>query len=110
MLIPRFLLGIISLLLGVFCLALEEGACSEIDDSCQADDYVECEDEKEECSKWAKEGECIANPGYMTFACRRSCELCADQMYVSKNSPPLYFFPLRFLAAKVSSSLSHYHA
>ena len=80
MLIPRFLLGIISLLIGVSCLALEEGACSEIDDSCQADDYVECEDENEECSKWAKEGECIANPGYMTFYCRRSCELCADQM------------------------------
>ncbi|KAM7450278.1 prolyl 4-hydroxylase [Porites harrisoni] len=39
-------------------------------DSCYDDDY--------RCVKWAKNGECQKNPGYMLENCRQSCEVCKD--------------------------------
>ena len=42
-----------------------------------------CQDQHEKCEMWADLGECDANPPYMHVYCKRSCELCDDQMYVS---------------------------
>ena len=42
-------------------------------DSCYDDDY--------RCVKWAKNGECQKNPGYMLENCRQSCEVCKGMNY-----------------------------
>lgn len=39
-------------------------------------DDTECADEKVECVRWAKEGECDQNPSYMRRLCRVSCGEC----------------------------------
>ena len=37
------------------------------------------EDEGGMCKRWAKDGECEANPGYMLLKCRRSCKVCESE-------------------------------
>jgi len=39
-------------------------------------DLKECKDEDSQCSRWAKEGYCFSNAGYMSIACQRSCDVC----------------------------------
>ena len=41
-----------------------------------------CQDQHDKCEMWASLGECNANPPYMHVYCKRSCELCDEQMYV----------------------------
>jgi len=36
----------------------------------------ECKDEEKQCSQWAKDGYCYTNAGYMSVACKRSCDVC----------------------------------
>jgi len=38
-----------------------------------------CQDENQQCKKWATKGECDANPAYMIHYCKRSCQQCPDQ-------------------------------
>ena len=38
-----------------------------------------CVDNNPKCSKWAKEGQCTANPGYMRAVCPASCPSFANQ-------------------------------
>ena len=78
------------------CLAREETETCSADGTCQASDSgkkegsqedggkkkLKCEDKDPKCKEWANSGECTANPGYMNTNCRRSCELCADQVCV----------------------------
>jgi len=40
----------------------------------------DCNDMNKECDSWAGQGECDANPKYMLQYCRRSCEVCPDQI------------------------------
>jgi len=37
-----------------------------------------CLDTHDNCSFWAKEGECQTNPNYMLSACMKSCMACSD--------------------------------
>ncbi|KAH9492396.1 putative tyrosinase-like protein tyr-3 [Bulinus truncatus] len=37
-----------------------------------------CIDKNEQCPGWAKSGECQANPVYMIYSCRLSCQKCKD--------------------------------
>ena len=46
---------------------------NDIDDACID------EDEGGMCKRWAKDGECEANPGYMLLKCRRSCKVCESE-------------------------------
>jgi hypothetical protein len=39
---------------------------------------MHCLDVEERCPEWADDGECQANPGYMQFHCRKSCQTCLD--------------------------------
>ena len=41
-------------------------------------DLKKCEDLHALCPLWAKEGECLINPNFMTSACVLSCWLCVD--------------------------------
>ena len=36
----------------------------------------ECEDEYDDCAKWAKNDECIINTEYMLYHCGKSCNSC----------------------------------
>merc|ERR1719427_1075168 len=36
----------------------------------------ECKDKEKRCSQWAKDGYCYTNAGYMSVACKRSCDVC----------------------------------
>ena len=38
--------------------------------------YNNCQDEKNNCDTWAKQGECESNPNYMLSNCRKSCGNC----------------------------------
>lgn len=42
------------------------------------DDLIPCKDEHEKCQEWRSRGECKANPGYMLYHCRESCESCVE--------------------------------
>ena len=44
--------------------------------------YNNCQDEKNNCDTWAKQGECESNPNYMLSNCRKSCGNCKG------SSPP----------------------
>lgn len=35
-----------------------------------------CVDDHKECARWARDGECDANPGFMAASCRESCYGC----------------------------------
>ena len=35
-----------------------------------------CIDSRKECKRWARDGECDANPGFMRKECRASCNEC----------------------------------
>jgi hypothetical protein len=64
-------------------LAQDDETCSADDASCQAEEApkkVLCQDTSEQCGFWADAGECTKNPGYMNVNCRKSCELCSDQV------------------------------
>jgi ShK domain-like. len=58
-------------------------ASNYYDDDDDDDEYepepsgdVECRDEEELCSFWAREGECQNNPVYMLKSCAKSCDSC----------------------------------
>ena len=38
-----------------------------------------CENEHEMCERWAGDGECEANPGFMHHTCAGSCNTCAHK-------------------------------
>mmetsp|Transcript_43907 Transcript_43907/g.73129 ORF Transcript_43907/g.73129 Transcript_43907/m.73129 type:complete len:338 (-) Transcript_43907:673-1686(-) len=40
------------------------------------DPRTDCDDKHEQCSQWAGEGECEANPRYMLIHCGKSCRSC----------------------------------
>ena len=49
----------------------------------------ECKDQHEQCAPWASRtvSECDSNPGYMHKNCKRSCNLCPDQLHdISRGS------------------------
>lgn len=50
----------------------------------EAEAEVACEDEREECSHWARSGECKANPSYMLDHCKKSCNNCPTGNYNQK--------------------------
>ena len=50
------------------------------DDSADVGSNSQCADQHENCKFWADQGECAANPPYMHVYCKRSCELCDEQM------------------------------
>jgi hypothetical protein len=37
---------------------------------------IACIDTEEDCSEWAKKGECPKNPQFMLINCRKSCDSC----------------------------------
>jgi hypothetical protein len=45
----------------------------------------DCKDMHPQCSFWASEGECVANPGYMLTSCKLSCNLCIDITTLREN-------------------------
>jgi hypothetical protein len=65
-------------------LAQDDETCSADDASCQAKEApkkkIMCQDNHDQCGYWADIGECTKNPGYMNVECRKSCELCSDQV------------------------------
>ena len=40
-----------------------------------------CRDDEEQCSKWAKDDQCLQNPGYMHQHCRKSCSRCDPKAF-----------------------------
>jgi len=38
----------------------------------------ECRDNHPDCPSYATKGECITNPGFMTYECAKSCNTCAE--------------------------------
>jgi len=40
---------------------------------------LECRDHRVACSRWAMEGECLRNPGFMHIYCAVSCDRCRVQ-------------------------------
>ena len=40
-----------------------------------------CADSNPRCAEWAKEDQCIANPGYMRQNCKKSCHACDQGDY-----------------------------
>ena len=52
---------------------------NDIDDEDRTTDACSDEDEGGMCKRWAKDGECEANPGYMLLKCRRSCKVCESE-------------------------------
>ena len=52
---------------------------NDIDDEYRTTDECIDEDEGGMCKRWAKDGECEANPGYMLLKCRRSCKVCESE-------------------------------
>ena len=52
------------------------------DDNDSNNSASKCQDQHDKCEMWASLGECDANPPYMHVYCKRSCELCDEQMYV----------------------------
>jgi len=55
---------------------VKETTCSSQDGTCEAEELPRCDDLREECGLWADEGECTANPGYMSENCALSCGEC----------------------------------
>eukprot|EP00884_Botryococcus_braunii_P008933 jgi/Botrbrau1/18040/Bobra.0062s0028.1 len=47
--------------------------------------HAECADRDERCVRWAQDGECIANPGYMSTSCRKSCGKCPPSTVPKKR-------------------------
>ena len=41
-----------------------------------------CEDENETCGRWAEDGECDKNPGFMHQTCAGSCGTCGERKKV----------------------------
>ena len=38
-----------------------------------------CKDEHAECARWAEDGECANNPGFMHKSCAGSCGTCGGE-------------------------------
>jgi hypothetical protein len=62
----------------------------------------QCSDSYDECSKWAANGECTINPGFMLYKCAKSCKSCAlnDQqkynlveIYGNRDAPHCVYHP-----------------
>ena len=53
-----------------------------------AENRDKCEDRSVDCTGWAKDGECTANPDYMAQECRASCGLCQEIPVVCKDKNP----------------------
>jgi len=51
---------------------------SNSDDDPYQDVRVECQLRHARCTEWAVQGECTANPGYMTTACAPACLSCRN--------------------------------
>ena len=57
--------------------------CAEIQRAAKAAEFVDdgnekpCMDDHHQCSDWAGQGECNANPAYMMMNCKRACMICA---------------------------------
>jgi hypothetical protein len=55
-----------------------------------------CDDQFDDCSKWAANNECIINPEFMLYSCSKSCQACSlseqdkynlVQIYNSRSPP-----------------------
>ena len=57
-----------------------------------------CQDEKNNCDTWAKQGECESNPNYMLSNCRKSCGNCMKFSKVIELLYPAYHCSSKFVS------------
>ena len=48
--------------------------------------WAECSDSHKSCERWARDGECESNPGFMKASCRASCAECESSKCHDKDS------------------------
>jgi len=48
--------------------------------------WAECTDSHKSCERWARDGECESNPGFMKASCRASCAECESSKCHDKDS------------------------
>jgi len=61
----------------------------ELEENQDASSARECIDQDNQCSSWAKKGDCESNPGYMKYQCPVSCETCNEfnEARMGRSSP-----------------------
>jgi len=75
--------------------SLAQDECAADDEECLADNGVddggssECTDSHESCEEWAQVGECVNNPAYMLFNCKKSCGSCESPCVRFDDKPAL---------------------
>ena len=48
-------------------------------------DFSGCTDSEVDCARWARQGECQNNPGFMLTGCRASCASCESEACHNKH-------------------------
>ena len=51
---------------------------------------ISCVDNNNNCSYWSKNNECIINPKYMLYNCKKSCDICYINSNIVKKLVDLY--------------------
>ena len=71
---------VVAIIGGPGALVMADEATCSVDGTCTTTDQrrmePNCKDDNDECSSWASQGECDANPNYMLKSCRKSCFVC----------------------------------
>ncbi|XP_072051202.1 uncharacterized protein [Amphiura filiformis] len=69
-----------------------ENDCGDFSD----EEYCKCQDEKLQCRAWERRGECDANPGWMNWNCRLTCEVCLTTDGVPSGKIDLHSEPEQY--------------
>ena len=63
------------------CELNQDGTCVD-EESRNTSNSSGCNDDHTKCPEWAKLGECQENPAYMLRNCKKSCNICNENLSV----------------------------